>query len=520
MGARPKAPIAGGSSGILSLACGHKGNRNPPFHSCTKQLNLIFFLHNYLIMPISKTKDSGQQESANKVVHDFKASFHGELVEPGDATYDESRKVYNAMIDKQPGMIAYCTDVADVMKAVQFARDFNMEIAIRSGGHNGAGLCMCNGGLCIDLSRMKDISVDAEAKTVTVAAGCNWGEVDQATHAYGLATPSGIISTTGVAGLTLGGGHGHLSRKYGLTIDNLLEAEMVLADGQFVTVNDRENPDLFWAIRGGGGNFGIVTSFTFRLHPVTTVHAGPTFWEMEDAPMVMQWYRQFIVNAPEELNGFFAFLTVPTAPPYPEHLQGKKVCGIVWCYCGPDEQAQEVLKPVEAVGTPLLHHVGQMPYPAIQGAFDELYPKGDNWYWRGDFIKDLPDEAIEKHLRFGKAMPSMQSTMHLYPIDGAVHRIGRNETAFSFREANWSQVIVGVDHDPANNTRITDWTKQYWEAIHPYSLGGAYVNFMMEEGPDRVKATYRDNYERLARIKAKYDPTNLFHVNQNIQPQA
>lgn len=451
-------------------------------------------------------------------IQNFKGNLQGELIRVGDDGYEEARKVYNAMIDKQPGLIAYCTNVEDVIKAVNFGREYKLEVAVRGGGHNGAGLALCDGGLCIDLSHMKTIQVDADARTVKVEGGCTWGEVDQATHAYGLAMPSGVISTTGVGGLTLGGGHGHLTRKYGLTIDNLLQAEMVLADGSVVSCNEQEHPDLFWAIRGGGGNFGVVTSFTFRLHPLSTVFAGPTFWEMEKGPAIMKWYRDFLLSAPEELNGFFAFLTVPPAPPFPEHLHMKKVCGVIWCYCGPAGQAEELLAPIHAFNSPLMSHVEQMPYPAIQSAFDEFYPKGHNWYWRGDFIKDLPDEAIAAHMEFGPQLPTMLSTMHLYPLNGAVNRVGRNDTAFSFREANWSQVIVGVDPDTGNNERITRWTKDYWEATHPYSLGGAYVNFIMnDEGQERVQATYRDNYQRLLQIKEKYDPANFFHLNQNIK---
>ena len=469
-------------------------------------------------MSISKTKATPVQSLDGEVLRAFKANFHGEFLQTGDEGYNEGRKVYNAMIDKQPGLIAYCMDEVDVLKAVRFARDYNLDVAVRGGGHSGAGLGMCDDGLVIDLSGLKKIKVNPQERTVLVEGGCTWGEVDQATHAYGLALPSGIISTTGVGGLTLGGGHGHLSRKYGLTIDNLLAAEVVLANGDFVTASEQEHQDLFWAIRGGGGNFGVVTSFLFRLHPVSTVYAGPMFWELGKATEILQWYRDFLPAAPEELNGFFAFLTVPPDPSFPEHLHMQKVCGIVWCYCGDVNQGEEILNQVREKFPPIFDHVTAVPYPGIQSAFDALYPKGHNWYWRGDFVKDLPDEAIAQHVKFGEKLPTMQSTMHLYPIDGAVHRVGKEDTAFSFREANWSQVIVGVDPDATNNERITSWTKDYWEATHPYSLGGAYVNFMMEEGQERVKATYRNNYDRLVQIKQKYDPANLFHINQNIIP--
>lgn len=447
----------------------------------------------------------------------LQSGLRGDLIQRDDETYDASRTVYNAMIDRYPRLIANCKDVADVIAAVEFAREQGLLLAIRGGGHNGGGLGVCDDGLVVDLSSMKGISVDPGARTVRAEGGCTWGDVDHATHAFGLATPSGIISTTGVGGLTLGGGLGHLTRKYGLTIDNLLSADVVLADGSFVTASEEENQDLFWAIRGGGGNFGVVTSFLFRLHPVSNIIGGPTLWPLDQAAEVMRWYRDFIAEAPEELNGFFAFLTVPPGPPFPEHLHMKKMCGIVWCYTGPAEDADEVFAPVQEVGTPALHGVHEMPYPALQSAFDGLYPPGLQWYWKADFINELSDEAIEEHLKYAEA-PTMHSTMHLYPINGAAHRVGENDTAWSYREATWGMVIAGVDPDPANKELITDWSRDYWEAIHPHSAGGAYVNMMMEEGQDRVKASYRDNYDRLAEIKREYDPENLFRVNQNIRP--
>lgn len=451
----------------------------------------------------------------------LQSNLRGILLTPNDEGYDEVRQLYNGMIQRYPAMIARCVDVADVIQCVNFARENGLTLAVRGGGHNGAGLGMVDDGLVIDLSLMKSVRVDPAARTVRVDGGATWGDVDHATHAFGLATPSGINSTTGVGGLTLGGGLGHLARTFGLTLDNLLEADMVLADGSFVKASEKENPDLFWAIRGGGGNFGVVTSFLYRLHPVSTVYAGPMLWELNQAADVMRWYREFITNAPEELNGWFAFLSVPPVAPFPEHLHSKTMCGVVWCYAGPLDKAEEVFKPIRSqFGPPALDFVGPMPHPALQSMFDVFYPKGMQWYWRADWIKEISDEAIEKHIEFGSNLPSPLSTMHLYPISGAPQRVGSSDTAFSYRDANWGMVIVGVDPDPANNEQIISWTKAYWEAIHPYSAGGAYVNMMMEEGQDRVKAAYRHNYERLARIKAKYDPTNLFHVNQNIKPQA
>jgi hypothetical protein len=395
---------------------------------------------------MSHTAIAVPDESA---IEGLRAGLRGVLIQPSDENYDEARKVYNGMIDRRPVLIARCADVADVIVAVNFARENGLLLAVRGGGHNGAGLGICDDGLVIDLSQMKGVRVDPEKRTARVGGGCVWGEVDHATHAFGLATPSGIMSTTGVGGLTLGGGLGHLTRKCGLTIDNLLEVDVVLADGSFVTAGADKNEDLFWAVRGGGGNFGVVTSFLFRLHPISTIIGGPTLWPMEQAPEVMRWYRDFIVNAPEDLNGFFAFLTVPPGPPFPEELHNRKMCGVVWCYTGPEERAEEVFAPVLEVGTPALHGVGAMPYPVLQSAFDALYPPGYQWYWKADFIAELSDEAIEEHMKYAE-VPTLQATMHLYPIDGAAHRVGKNETPWSYREANWGMVIVGVDPDPAN----------------------------------------------------------------------
>jgi FAD/FMN-containing dehydrogenase len=450
---------------------------------------------------------------------ELEANLRGGVTQPGDKNYDETRKVYNGMIHKKPRLIVRCADVADVIRSVNFARDSDLLLAIRSGGHNAGGLGICDDGLVIDLALIKYTRVDPAARTAIVGGGCTWGDVDHATHVFGLATPSGILSTTGVGGLTLGGGTGHLTRKFGLTIDNLISADVVLADGKFVKANADENSDLFWAIRGGGGNFGVVTSFTFRLHPIDTIYGGPMLYNLSEAVDVMKWYRELIRDAPDDLNGFFAFLTVPPAPPFPEHLHMKKMCGIVWAYAGPTAKAEETFKPIRAFKKAALDFVGPLPQPALQSMFDALYPPGLQWYWRADFVNELSDEAIARHVPFGEALPSMHSTMHMYPINGAASRVGKNDTAWNYRDATWAQVMVGVDPDPANNEKIISWTKSYYDALHPYSAGGAYVNFLMgDEGEDRVKKTYGDNYERLVAIKNKYDPGNLFRVNQNIKP--
>ncbi len=455
-----------------------------------------------------------------EAIFEFRKQFRGTVLEPGQAGYEESRKVYNGMIDRRPRLIAQCLDVADVISAVQMAKPNALRVSLRGGGHSAAGLGVCDEGMVIDLSLINFVKVDASARTVLVGAGCKWSDVDQATHPFGLAVPSGIVSSTGVAGLTLGGGMGHLSRRYGLTIDNLLSAQLVLADGSSVVASAKENPDLFWALRGGGGNFGVVTSFLFQAHPINTVCAGPMLWPLEDAADVMRWYREFITQAPEELNGFFAMMSVPPGPPFPESLHFQKMCAIVWCYQGSMEEANTLLGPLRNFRPPAFEFFVPMPFPMLQSMFDGLYPTGLQWYWKGDFFRELSDAAIEKHLEYGSTLPTWQSTMHLYPINGRVNRIGEAETAFSYRDVVWSEVIVGVDPDPANAAKITEWARRYYEALHPFSAGGAYLNFMMEEGQDRIRAAYRDNYDRLAAIKARYDPDNFFRVNQNIAPAA
>ena len=448
----------------------------------------------------------------------LRAQVRGELIQPGDAQYDTARKVYNAMIDKHPALIVRCADVADVISAVNFGREQKLTVAVRGGSHNGPGFGTCDDGLVIDLSPMRGVRVDPANKTVRVEGGTLWGNVDHATHPFGLAVPSGFLSTTGVGGLTLGGGIGYLARKYGLTIDNLLSVDMVLADGRFVTASADENPDLFWAVRGGGGNFGVVTSFLFRGNPVHTVYGGPIFWPMEAAADILHFWQDFILRDPADLNGWFAFVTVPPALPFPEQYQLQKMCVVVWCYTGPLEKAEEVFKPIRSFRQPAIDFCGPIPFPALQSMFDALYPPGLQWYWRSDFFNHYDDKTINLHVKYGAQLPTPFSTMHIYPINGAAGRIGQQDTAWANRDVNFAQVIVGVDPDPANNARMIQWAKDYWLALHPYSAGGGYVNMIMDEGQESVKAAYRGNYTRLAQIKAKYDPHNFFHINQNIVP--
>jgi FAD/FMN-containing dehydrogenase len=449
-------------------------------------------------------------------------SLRGELILSDHPEYDAARRVYNGMIDRHPAAIARCRDAADVRTCVEFARDRSIELAVRGGAHNAGGLGVWDDALVIDLGAMRSVALSPIDGTVRVDPGCTWADVDHATVAFGLVIPAGFVGSTGVSGLTLGGGvSGYLDRRYGLTVDSLMSADVVLADGSFVTASESSHPDLFWALRGGGGNFGVVTSFTFQSHPIGEngiVYAGPVLYDIDDTAEVMRWYREFEPAQPEDLSGWIGLITIPPAPPFPEPLWGRKSCAIVWCYSGPHDQADERLEPVRSFGSPLVVGIQAMPYNMLTTAFDALYPAGLQWYWRADFFKEITDEAIEIHRAFGERLPTGHSTMHLYPIDGAAARVPSSATAFAYRDGGWAGVIVGVDPDPANREAITSWTKDYWEALHSTSAGGGYVNFLMDdEGQDRVKASYRDNYARLAQVKRRYDPHNLFHINQNIK---
>jgi FAD/FMN-containing dehydrogenase len=453
---------------------------------------------------------------------ELEQTLRGRLIRQGDSDYDAARALYNGMIDKRPKLIARCVDVADVIAAVNYARDQRLLVAIRGGGHNGPGLGSCDGGLVIDLSTMKSVRVDPENRTVRVDAGCTSGDVDHATHAFGLAVPFGIVSTTGVAGLTLGGGTGYLTRKHGLTIDNLLEADVVLADGSFVTASRDQHRDLFWALRGGGGNFGVVTSFLFQAHPVKMVYAGPIFWDATHARIVMRAFREFLGQAPEDLGTFVGLKTVPSMDPFPKEFWGRRACAVISSYNGPAAEGEKLmLRLLSAVPPPAFNWMSAIPFPAMQSLFDPFFPKGLQWYWKGDFVKALTDEAIDTHIAQAAQAPSEISLMHLYPINGAVHRVAKDATAWHVRDATFSMVIAGIDSDPSRADALKAWGRAYWKAVHPFNMEGGYVNFMMDdEAAGRIQASYGDNYARLAVVKAKYDPNNLFRVNQNIEPAA
>lgn len=463
---------------------------------------------------------NGHSSVSGESVSSFRSSVRGKLIEPEDPLYDESRRVYNAMIDRHPRLIVRCADVSDVMSAVLFAREHSLDLAVRGGSHNVAGFGVCDGGIVVDLSLMKGVRVDPSSGRVRVEGGATWGDVDHATHPFGLAVPAGIISTTGVAGLTLGGGIGHLTRKYGLTCDNLVSADVVTADGRLIVASERENSDLLWGLRGGGGNFGIVTSFEFQAHPVKTVLAGPVFYPIEKTAEALRFYRSFIAGAPEELNAFFAFQIGPPAPFIPKHLQGQIMCAIVACYSGPLDKGEQLLRPIRQFGPPALDLIGPMPLPVLNSLFDALVPAGLQHYWKADYVHQINDESIDIHTRFGPKTPTVQSTMHIYPTDGAAMRVSADQSAYAFRDARFVHVIPAMYPDPADTPKNMQWVRDYWSALHPHSAGAAYVNFLMDEGDERVTATYGANHKRLVALKNKYDPTNLFHLNQNIKPSA
>jgi FAD/FMN-containing dehydrogenase len=446
--------------------------------------------------------------------------LRGELIEPGSDDYDDARAVHNGMIDRHPAAIARCADAADVIAAVDVAREHGLLVSVRAGNHNVNGFGTNDDGLVIDLSRMRGVQVDPQRRTARVEGGATWGDLDHATHAFGLATTGGVVSTTGVGGLTLGGGIGHLARAHGLSCDNLLSADVVTADGRFLTASRTEHPDLFWALRGGGGNFGVVTSFEFQLHPVATVIGGPVFYEIGAAHEALSFYREFISTAPDELGAFFGFHLAPPLPFLPADRHGQPMCVIVACYAGDHDTGQEVVRPLLDFGPPVGHHLGPIPYPALQSAFDALYPPGLQHYWKAEFVKELTDQVIDVHLAYGPRVPHVSSAVHIYPIDGAAGRVAPGDTAFSYRDARFATVIAAMYPDPQDTPANVAWVREYHAALSAHSAGGAYVNFLMEEGQERIASTYRDNYPRLAEVKRSYDPANLFRVNQNIKPQS
>ncbi|MCG8606377.1 FAD-binding oxidoreductase [bacterium] len=456
---------------------------------------------------------------SNKDLEKLQSKVKGQIVLPGDPNYDDARAVYNAMHDRKPGAVIQCTDAADVMAVVAAGRDSGLDLAIRGGGHSVPGFGTVDGGLVIDLSSMNHVLVDPERKVARVGGGATLGDADHATYPFGVAVPGGIISTTGIGGLTLGGGFGYLTRGAGLTIDSLLSADVVLADGRQVTASDHQNEDLFWALRGGGGNFGVVTSFEFQLHEAGDIVGGPMFYEFDDATAVLQCYREYIARAPEQFGCFFGWQIAPDLPFIPSDRVGDLFCVLVTCWNGPHEEAEQVFRPLRDAAEVKAEYVEVMPFPALNSLFDGAVPKGMQHYWKADFITELTDEAIAAHVEHGKMTPHISSSMHLHAINGAAQRVGADETAFGHRDKNFSPVIAGIWDDPAENDANIKWVKDYYAAIHPHSgTEGGYVNFMSDDDNNRAPANYGANYERLAAVKATYDPDNLFHINQNIVP--
>jgi hypothetical protein len=443
-------------------------------------------------------------------VSQLAAQFRGELVRPGDAGYDHARTIFNSMIDRRPGLIARCAGTDDVAAAVDFGRERGMLVSIRGGGHNVAGNAVCDGGLVIDLSRMKQIEVDPDARTVRAEGGVTWGELDQATQAHALATTGGVVSTTGIAGLTLGGGIGLLARRFGLASDNLLSVEIVTADGQLRTASATEHPDLFWAVRGGGGNFGVVTSLTYQLHPVgPTVLGGIIIHAFDRAHDVFRFYRDEIVGAPDELTVYPGMLTGP---------EGDPLVALVVCYSGPLDQAERIVAPLRNFGPPVADLLTEMPYTAVQQLFDAAYPSGRRNYWKSNFTDALSNEAIDTAISWFQKVPSPWSTAALEHLGGAVSRLDRDATAFNQRDAQHTWTIASGWADPAEDEVNIQWTRDFWQAMQPFTRPSVYVNYLQADEHDRIRAAYGDKYDRLAAIKATYDPSNLFRMNQNIEP--
>jgi UDP-N-acetylenolpyruvoylglucosamine reductase len=457
---------------------------------------------------------------AGSVADRLRDGVSGAVIAPGDPLYEEARLVHNGMIDKRPAAVVRCTGTADVAAVIAVARADGLDLSVRGGGHSAPGFGTNDGGIVIDLADLQDVAVDADAQTVRAGGGCTWKVFNEGTHAYGLATTGGIIGSTGIGGLTLGGGIGYLTRKYALSCDNLLSAEVVTADGEVLTASESSNDDLFWALRGGGGNFGVVTTFEYRLHPVAEIYGGPIAYPVDRAEDVLRFYRQYIAEAPEELGGYVGFHLTPPLPFLPEEWHFKNVCLAVPCWAGPLEEGEKMVQPFLDVVEPVGSLVGPMPYPALNTLFDELLPKGLQAYWKSSFAREISDDAIAVHAEYGAQVPSIQTAVHLYPINGAAQRIGSDETAFAYRDVEFSPVIACMWESPADSQANIAWVRAYYEALRPFSAEGGYVNFMDGDDQARVGSNYRGHYDRLATIKAKYDPDNVFHVNQNIKPAA
>jgi FAD/FMN-containing dehydrogenase len=448
---------------------------------------------------------------AREAVDSLAAAIAGQVIRPGDGDYEEARRIWNANVRKHPGLIVRCAGTADVVQAVKFARANNVLVAIRGGGHNVAGRALCDDGIVIDLSRMKAVYVDPAKATARVQGGATLGDVDRETHAFGRAVPVGVVSRTGIAGLALGGGVGWLVRKYGLTCDNLLSCEVVTAEGEIVTASADENADLFWALRGGGGNFGIVTSFLFRTHPVSTVLGGLIVYPRDRAGDVIRHYRDFMASAPEELTAYVGLITGP---------DGQPVVGVIVCWCGALAAGERVLKPLRQFGSPVMDAVQPMPFPAMQKILDDAFPDGTQNYWKSTFLKALSDQAIDVIVDHANRMQSPLSAVVIEYYAGAAGRTGSGESAFAHRKAEYDVGFMAQWTDPSESDKHMAWARTMAEAMTPHSSGAYLLNFLSEEDADTIKAAFGANYPRLAQVKKKYDPTNFFSINQNVQPAA
>jgi FAD/FMN-containing dehydrogenase len=471
--------------------------------------------------PCVKLEEISELDSkaiSQEAVKALQADLRGEVLLPSDTGYEQSRKIWNGMIDKRPAMIVRCLGTSDVMKAVRFARDQRLTVSVRGGGHNVAGNAVCDNGLMIDLSGMKSVRVDPARRTARAEPGVMWRQFDLETQAFGLASTGGLVSTTGIAGFTLGGGIGWLVRKHGLALDNLVSVDMVTAKAELVTANMNENTDLFWGVKGGGGNFGIVTSFEYQLHPVGPIVLGGLIaYRAEEGQALLRFYRDFVKEAPEELTTLVVYLTAPPLPFLPKEVHGKHLVAIVLCYCGKVEDGQRILSPLRKFGKPVADVIQPMPYTVLQSMLDGAAPAGIQNYWKSAYISGLNDDVIDLILTYGERITSPLSAIHVHQLGGAMRRIGDDATAFSHRDAPFALNIVSSWKEPSENDKNINWTREFFAAVQKFATG-AYVNFMGEEGADRVKEAYGEKYSQLVALKNKYDPTNFFHVNQNIKP--
>lgn len=453
-------------------------------------------------------------------VQEFAANFRGQLIRSRDDGYDAARAVFNGMIDRRPELIARCAGVADVMAAVSFAREHDLPVAVRGGGHSVPGYAVCEGGIVIDLTSMKGVWVDPDARTARAQAGLLWGELDRETQAFGLAVTGGRVSNTGIAGLTLGGGSGWLERRIGFTVDNLLSADVVTADGRLVRASEEENEDLFWGLRGGGGNFGIVTSFEYRLHPVGPILlGGMLMYPADQAREILRFYRDFMQEAPDDLGGGCAFVTAPPEPFVPEHLRGTQILAIVICYTGPIEEGEAAIRPLKEFRSPTVDMVGPMPYTVLQSMTDAGTPSGMQNYWKAGFLDELPDEAIDAFVAHAQRVTSPLTQVMLLPMGGAIGRVADGETPLALRDAAFNFHAIAMWADPAEQAEHIKWARETEAAMQPWMTERIYLNFIGDEGEERVRSAFDpEKYQRLVALKDKYDPANMFCLNQNIKP--